>query len=179
MSLGTASKVVWRPCSAPRFSGRQVGIRHFREVLEWLIGIGYLDVAHLGSDFGLRETLVEMKLSSSAVRANVVGKATRWRTTERWEDFCKTIGVTPETVMSMFDRFPSPSLKPNLPDPVVVKASSKQSDYSPEQVEIAQRRPWFAKASADMSEYLGFLKQQTFEELEIRDLHRQFREDGR
>ena len=179
MSLGTASKVVWRPCSAPRFSGRQVGIRHFREVLEWLIGIGYLDVAHLGSDFGLRETLVDMKLSSSAVRANVVGKATRWRTTERWEDFCKTIDVTPETVMSMFDRFPSPSLKPDLPDPVVVKASSKQSDYSAEQVEIAQRKPWFATASADMADYLDFLKQQTFEGVDIRDLHRQFREDGR
>ena len=178
-SQGIANQTVWRPCGTDHFSGAEVSVRHFREVLEWLIGIGYLEVAHLGSDFGLRETLVDMKLSPSAVRANVVGKATRWRTTERWEDFCKTIGVTPETVMSMFDRFPSPSLKPDLPDPVVVKASSKQSDYSAEQVEIAQRKPWFATASADMADYLDCLKQQTFEGLDIRDLHRQFREDGR
>ena len=156
-----------------------MSVRHFREIVGWLSAVGFIEVAHRGSDFGMRQMFEEMQVGSTKVRPHTSGKATRWRTTERWEDFCQTIGVTPYTVMSMFERFPSPSLKPDLPDPVVVKASSKQSDYSAEQVERAQRQPWFTKASAHMTDYLDFLKQQKFEELDIRDLHRQFREDGR
>ena len=178
-SKGTADQTVWRPCGTDRFSGGEVSVRHFREIVGWLSAVGFIEVAHRGSDFGMRQMFEEMQVGSTKVRPLTSGKATRWRTTERWEDFCQTIGVTTYTVMSMFERFPSPSLKPDLPDPVVVKASSKQSDYSAEQVERAQRQPWFTKASADMTDYLDFLKQQKFEELDIRDLHRQFREDGR
>ena len=123
--------------------------------------------------------LKEMQVESTKVRLTNSGKATRWRTTELWEDFCQSIGINPDTVMSMFKRFPSNSLKSELPDPVVVKASSKQPDYSSDEVETAKRRPWFDKASKDMASYLAFLKRQTFAELDIQDLHRQFRSDGR
>ena len=49
------------------------------------------------------------------------------------------LGVISDNFISMFDRFPFPSLEPDLTDPVVVNASKKQSDYSAEQVEIVQR----------------------------------------
>lgn len=179
LSQTKAEWIFWRPLDRNSFSKSGIGADRFFEVLDWLQARGLVTVNTRGSDLGQRKDLEAFGLKPKAVRLSVKGKATRWRTTEKWPEFCEQLGVTSDNFMSMFDRFPSPSLKPDLPDPVVVKASSKQSDYSAEQVEIAQRHHWFTKASADMADYLDFLKQQTFEELDIRDLHRQFREDGR
>ena len=179
LSQTNADWIFWRPLGRNSFSKSGIGAGRFFEVISWLQARGLVTVNTRGSDLGQRKDLEAFGLKPKAVRSNIKGKATRWRTTEKWPEFCEQLGVTSDNFMSMFDRFPSPPVTERNPEPAVVRASKKQSDYSAEQVEIAQRQPWFTKASADMTDYLVFFKQQTFEELEIRDLHRQFREDGR
>ena len=179
LSQTNADWIFWRPLGRNSFSKSGIGADRFTEILDWLQDKGLVTVNTRGSDLGQRKDLEAFGLKPKAVRSNIKGKATRWRTTEKWPEFCEQLGVTSDNFMSMFDRFPSPPVTEKNPEPAVVRASKKQSDYSPEQVEIAKRQPWFTKASADMSDYLGFLTQQTFEELEIRDLHRHFRKDGR
>ncbi|MDA8604275.1 hypothetical protein N9M21_07630 [Alphaproteobacteria bacterium] len=179
LSQTNADWIFWRPLDRNSFSKSGIGANRFFEILDWLQTKGLVIVNSRGSDLGQRKDLEAFGLKPKTVRSNIKGKATRWRTTEIWPEFCQQLGVDSDNFMSMYQSFPSPPVTEKNPEPAVVRASKKQSDYSPEQVEIAQRQPWFTKASADMADYLDFLKQQTFEELEIRDLHRQFREDGR
>ena len=179
LSQTNADWIFWRQLGRNSFSKSGIGADRFFEILDWLQDKGLVTVNTRGSDQGQRKNLEAFGLDPKAARSNIKGKATRWRTTEIWPEFCQQLGVTSDNFMSMYQSFPSPPVTEKALEPAAVRSSKKQLSYSPDEVERAQRQPWFAKAFADMSDYLGFLKQQTFEELEIRDLHRQFREDGR
>ena len=179
LSQTNADWIFWRPLDRNSFSKSGIGADRFFEILSWLEAKDLVAMHSRGSDQGQRKHLEAFGLKPKAVKSNIKGKATRWRTTENWPEFCQQLGVTSDNFMSMYQSFPSPPVTEKALEPAAVRSSKKQQAYSPDEVEVAKGQPWFAKAFADMSDYLGFLKQQTFEELEIRDLHRHLRKDGR
>ena len=175
LTKGQEGQVVWRPLGAENYTGGEVSLEQFKRVVSFLIEQGYLELLSKGHDYGQRRSLQASfpQAKSSAIKDGIrgQGKATRWVTTEAWQDLCRDDwALKAETMLS---HFVTPPTHPK-PREITSVLVFRNPEPTPERLGEVEQSPQF-QAQVELIEDLNrWLLTHSYSGLTFNGLQRHF-----